>query len=481
MTLPAEIKTDALSRIVEEPLNPASLSAMQIAAISKLFALGNLTPLLHSTQRRMGEQWDASDNDEFIAFASRQLGKSWWGLAEAIETCIREPGSRVLYYAPTKDKLRDIVNDNMSPMEFWAPKGLIKRQKSADRWLIGESELRLCVLERAHVDRNRGINAKGLIVLEESCFVPSDDFRYAWESIIDAQRLRHKPRVLIITTPSIDENHFIHTLLLPRLAAKGAVAQFTIYDNPFLTLEDIEEIRKRVTEDTWRREYMAEVFRSKESVAIPEFDSRHIAKLSPPQYSHQLIGIDFGGSLDPHGIALCYYDYHLKKFCIYRGKLIPVNTSISDINAAAIEIEEGRPKGDLLRIVDCSGQISIELFNQGFSHIKPEKGPGSFEGHLQALRVAFQNDEILVDEAFQEMVGQLKHGKLNKQRTDFERAGGHHCDLIAAVMYAYKFKNESNPFPAHIYGSPDTHHMQHAPKQANLSSSLNSLQGRFNV
>lgn len=453
--------------MIEKPLNQADLTPLKIKAVKMLFSKGNLDPLLHSTQVKMKQGFLQSTSDEYLVFSSRQLGKTWLGLSLAIEFCIKNPGSRVLFYAPTKDKLRDIVNDTISPLQQWAPEGLIKRLKSQDRWIIGQSELRLCVLERAHVDRNRGINCKGLLVIEEGCFVSSEDFKYAWESVIDPQRLRYKPKVLINTTPSEDEEHYIHDILLPRLEELEAVSRYTIYDNPFLSPEDIEKIKARVTEETWKREYLAEIFRSKDTVAVPEYnDTSHSAEFEAPKYANWLTAIDFGGSLDPHSIQVCFWDYQKAKFCVYKDFLMPINTSIEEIVNKALEMEKIITGGKHFRVVDCPGQVSVELSKLKFDHMRPEKPPGSFDANLQATRVAFKNDEILIHKRCNSTRNHLKNGKLNKQRSDFRRTT-HHCDNIAALMYGFKYKQTHNPFPDNHFTPRQTHHT--SSKKTNLS------------
>lgn len=429
------------------------MSDKQLYAMAKLFEIGNLDPLLHSTQKNMKTAWQASGSDEYLIFSSRQLGKTHLGLCLAIETCIKQPGSRVLYYGPVRDKLKDIINDGLAPIIQFAPLGLIKRHKTEYRWSIGESELRLCALERAHIDSYRGQNAKGLIVIEEACFVDGEAWNYAWGSVIDAQRLRHTPKVLINTTPSSDEDHPIHNDVLARLEAVNAVARYQIYDNPFLAPEAIEKIRGRVTEEVWRREYLAEIFRSTVDVAVPEFDNRHIQKLTPPPFANWLTSIDFGGSMDPHGILLSYWDYVNKRWCIFKERLVPVNSSISEVIAAAKELEVEVTKGQHSRVIDCAGQVSIELAQHKFDHFLPTKGPGSFDASLQALRVGFQNDEIVIDLGCISTISQLKSGKLNKQRNDFHRNGSHHCDLIASALYGFKHIQTTDPYPAN-FGRP---------------------------
>jgi hypothetical protein len=348
---------------------------------------------------------------------------------------------------------------------LFAPEGLINRKKSEYRWQIGQSELRLCTLERAHIDKYRGWNAKGLIVIEEGCFVDSEAFSYAWQSVINPQRLRHNPKVLINTTPSVDEDHYIHTVLLPELELKKAVSNYTIYENPYLSLEQIEKIKKQVTEEVWRREYLAEIFRSTTSVAVPEFNDRHIVKIeAPPAYANWQTCIDFGGSLDPHGIALTYWDTKRSNWVIYKTHLMPPNSSIQEIRDFCLEFEKDKTNGRHDRVIDCSGQVSIELSRLKFEHMIATKGPGSFDASLQALRVGFQNDVIKINTSCAAGINQLKYGKLNKNRDDFFRNEKHHCDLIAALMYGFKVKVTHDAFPSNFGLHKEKYHRQIMPK-----------------
>jgi hypothetical protein len=450
---------------IEKSLDISTMTAEEIFRCRVLFYRGALGFLLHSAQKKMKENWEKSGSDEYLVFCSRQLGKTHLGLVIAIIVCIIWPGSRVLYYGPVKDKLKDIVNDGLAPILLFAPVGLIHRKKSEYRWQIGKSELRLCTLERAHIDKYRGWNAKGLIVIEEGCFVDSEAFSYAWQSVIHPQRLRHNPKVLINTTPSTDEDHYIHTVLLPELEAKGAVANYTIYENPFLTLEQIEKMKKQVTNEVWRREYLAEIFRSITSVAVPEFNERHVVKIeAPPAYANWQTVIDFGGSLDPHGIWLNYWDSKRSKYVMWKCHLMPPNSSIKEIVDFCLEFEKDKTLGRHDRVIDCSGQVSIELSRLKFDHMLPQKGPGSFDANLQALRVAFQNDVIEVNGSCTDGINQLKYGKLNKNRDDFFRNEKHHCDLIASAMYGFKVKVTHDPFPAHYGFSKEKYHRPTPPK-----------------
>ena len=471
-----------MPRVLEQPLNPATLTSQQMAACRTLFSRGQLGFMLHSTQKKMKETWEESGSDEFLIFSSRQLGKTLFGLVTAIEVCIKQPGSKVFYFGPTLKSLSDIVNDSLTFILQFAPEGMIIRHKTELRWTIGESELRLYPLERAHVDKARGKTCKGLCVIEEGCFVDSDAWTYAYNTVIDALRLHHQPRLLINTTPAEDEAHALHTDLLPKLEALGATARYTIYDNPFISDEQIAKIRSRVTPEAFEREYMAVITRSETTTVIPEFHvGQHRAKLTAPAYANWILSVDQGGSGDPTAITLCYWDYQAAKFCVYREHILPVNTVLSEIIDAARALEAHRTLGPIYRYGDVAGQVQIEYASKGYYLITPNKGPGSFEARIQALRVAIQNGKFVIDESCKETTRQFISGQYNKQRTDFKHDASSHLDALASVLYAYQHRDESNPFPVHTYGNQHSHHLANVPQTTGLESTLKSLQGRFQL
>jgi hypothetical protein len=254
-------------------------------------------------------------------------------------------------------------------------------------------------------------------------------------------------------------------VLLPELDAKKAVSNYSIYENPFLDETEIIKLKSQVTEEVWRREYLAEIFRSITSVAVPEFQERHIVKIEElPAFANWQTCIDFGGSLDPHGIALTYFDTKDSKWVIYKTHLMPPNSSIQEIRDFCLEFEKDKTNGRHDRVIDCSGQVSIELSRLKFEHMIATKGPGSFDASLQALRVGFQNDVIKINTSCAAGINQLKYGKLNKNRDDFSRNEKHHCDLIAALMYGFRVKVTHAAFPSNFGLHKEKYHRQIMPK-----------------
>lgn len=412
---------------------------------------------------------------ELLIFSSRQLGKTFWGLSFAISFAAKNPGTKVLYFAPTQKALQDIIADTMSQLIVWAPDGFIKRHKTSARWSIGQSELRLYSLERSVIDKmSRGTNAH-LIVTEEGGFVNSEDYKYAIEAVIRAQRNRFKAPLIHITTPSPDENHYIHTVTLPRCELSGLVARFDIYHNPFMTSEEIEDIKNSITKENWEREYLVKIIRDHTLVVCPEFNPSHIISQPIPKYTNFITSVDFGGVLDPHAILIAYWDFENARLVVCKEKILPINTGTDEIVESAKSLEKPFGLQHPLRVTDSQGQTTVDLGRMGFHTINPEKGNGSWEAGINAIRVAFQQNQIAVDESCVHLIQQLKYGMYTENRKDFKRTKEMgHLDLIAALIYAWRHKRTHNPNPiipeaAH----KDTHYI--SPSLRKKKSDLNKI------
>ncbi len=432
-------------------------------AVWAAFESGDLTFLFHDTQLLMFEMVNGNGSPELLIFCSRQIGKSFFILCFAIMHCLTHPRALVRIFCKTSEQVNDIIADNMAIVERLAPPGLIKRMKSEKRWRVGRGTIRIGPLAAAHVDGKRGGNAT-LCILEEGGFTPSDQYRRAIGNVINAQLMRSSGRLVHVTTPSEDLAHYVHTVVLPKCERVGAVARYTIYDNPQLTDAQIEETHARCTsEEEWEREYLVAVRRSEVSTVIPEFADRHVALLKPPAYAHWLTSLDFGGTVDKHGILLCYYDFERAKLCFFAERFLEKNTATRTIVTESVEMEkpakwrtdDGKPR----RVSDCPGQIVVDLRADGFNVRTPEKGDGSWEAGINALRLAFLRDQVEIDPSCRHLLMSLKYGQFTANRKDFQRTEQlGHLDMISAAIYAWRHKVVQNPFPPLLGKHRETHH-----------------------
>jgi hypothetical protein len=256
----------------------------------------------------------------------------------------------------------------------------------------------------------------------------------------------------------------VHTDLIPKLALCGALARFTIYDNPQLTEEQIKEARERcLTHEDWQREYLVELVRSTVLTVVPEFEERHIVKdITIPDRAYWTVSLDQGGVKDKHGILIGYYDFERALYVIVDELLLPVNTG-SDVIVPQIHqlIETIPDKHDHSIVADTPGQVRVDLSKLGLYAFSPKKKPGSFEAGVNFTRTIFKRDKIEIHARCESLIAALNYGQFNKTRTDFARTEAlGHCDMIAALIYFLRHQRTDNPYPARWGMHRDLHYTE---------------------
>lgn len=424
-----------------------------------LWAEGDLSWKLHSTQRAIDAAVKSSDASEVLVLSSRQLGKSWWALCYALECCIINPGIIVRFLAPKKDQIGDIIADNLGPIMRDAPTGLIERQKSDHRWRVAQSSLRIGALERAHVDNNRGGNAS-LIICEEGSFVNSDDYVYAVRQVIGPQLLRSQGKLIHVTSVNKDDPlHYVHTELKAKTQLSNSCFSYTIYDNPQLSEEQILKAQLDCggpKSPAWLAEYLNEIVRSEETVVVPTFDkAHHVKAFTLPEYSTYQVTIDFGGVRDKTAALLHTYDFERNKYLWVDERFFEPNTPTDVIIKGIREMEVGYQIES--RWADCPGQLQIDLDQAGYSITPPPKD--DWKAQINALQVAFGQDRMEIHPRCKMLIQTCESGRFNKQRTDFERSSilGH-CDALAAMGYGFRIAARENPYPV-VTPSRDFYHI----------------------
>jgi hypothetical protein len=383
--------------------------------------------------------------------SSRQIGKSYWACVYALEFLIRHPGKIARIVAPTLEQCHDVVQDNLAKIIEDAPKGFIIRRKSELRWdLINGSSLRLGGLKRAHVDSNRGGNCS-LCIYEEAGFTSGDDFNYGVNSVLGPQLLRSKGKEVFISTPSEEPDHPLHTNIKPYCEEIGSFFAYTVYDSPTITHDMIEEAMRRCggeNTEAFRREYLAEIVRSEGLMVVP-WNGQAIAPFSAPKESIWCVTVDWGGVRDKTVGLLHSYSFHDDKDMILDEVVFDANTSTRNI-VTGIETMVAK---NGIRVdkyfADVPGQVQVDLYETHKLSVSiPPKG--DWLGSVQTMAARMAANKIMLHPQCKFLIKSCKNGMFNKSRTDFLRTDDlGHCDALAAMMYAIRTKDISNPFTVH--------------------------------
>jgi len=401
----------------------------------------------------------STERDIVVPNISRRFGKSTICVTYSFEECIKR--RQDVRYAtaflvdveefikPICDQLLATCPDNVRP-EY--------RESKKTFYFPNGSRFKLVGLDK-NPNGIRG-NAIDILIIDEAAFV--SNLEYLYKSIIVPATADRKFKIIFPSTPPLTPNHFWVQELIPKAKLRGTYLELTLDDNTSLDDQEkqrlIEEVGGRQS-TTARREFYCEIIRDPELVIIPEFDPLRVMKpITLPEFYHPLTVIDFGGSMDKHGVIVCFWDFKRAKFCVYREALLNKNTPSSHIraNAARIEKDVRWPNDEVTRIGDAPEQLRIDLLAEDFYCAPPQKEKGSVKANINAVRLAMLKDEIEIDHCCEKLKLTLEYGTWLPTKEDWQRTEDlGHLDLLAALLYAYRHVDRSNPYPSYYGRSVD--------------------------
>jgi hypothetical protein len=470
-------------------------------ARAELWRRGHLSWKLHEDQLEVYHQLQASRASRFVMEIARRWGKTYMLALIAMETCLRRPKSRVVYGAPTLVHLREFILPTFDALIADAPPDACPvYNSSSGHWTFPNgSHIHLFGADnKLKANRGRGPGAQ-LAIFDEAGFTPV--LEYVLESVFDAQLLTTRGRTLIGSTPAEEPEHDF-TRIAERAEAQGNYARRTIYDNPTLSPEWVEEFTRRKAEekglsveefvrtDTWRREYLAERVIDKLLVVVPEWAQKReklLVAVPRPDYFDAMTVLDPGGH-DPHAATFGYWHFTAAKWVI-EDELLLRNGENSAGLVAELKAKEkalwgvekydgslraGReqpdetmlkqlpdwmqdlliaeaPEQPYIRWSDTNLELVRALYElHGMAFIPTEKS--DLEVQVNRLRVMVNAEEILIHPRCVHTDRHLRTTTWeNHKRRRWARKGGEHGDCLATLIYgARNLNRQRNPIPAHL-------------------------------
>ena len=411
--------------------------------------------LAHDTQKRMHAAFMASTSKLFVVNSSRRLGKSFLLCLIAVETALKIPGAQIKFAAPTQKMVRKIILPLIRQILETCPDSLRPRVNKVDgliEFLHNGSEIHIAGTEQAQADNLRG-TACDLAIIDEAAF--ASDLDYMVESILRPQMLtRPGARMILASTPPVTPDHAF-TQYAQRAMETDAYAKFTIYDNPLLTKETIEEYKIEAggeESSTWRREYLAEFVTDYDNALIPEATTDHLAEITAevlrPKFFQPYSVLDLG-FVDATGGLFGYYHFDAGRLVIEDEMLVNKSTTAEIVEMALAK--ERALYGDIppRRIVDGNSLAIADLNSDthNFKCYSPEKA--DLIAGVNRVRMDVGNKIILIHPRCKNLLTQLQYGTWDKNHTKFSRSStGNHWDLLAALVYFVKHVDRrTNPYP----------------------------------
>lgn len=393
----------------------------------------------------------------------------------AVEECLKKPNAVVKYAFPKQNSANKMLKPVMRKVLEDCPKHLKPEFMTADKCyrFPNGSEIQISGTDNGNIENLRGGDSH-LNIIDEAGFC--SDLTYGVRSVLGPTTKITKGRTIMVSTPSRSENHdFIQDWVLP-YQAESRIRTYTIYDNPQLNEEAIQEALSEypdgANDPMFRREYLCEIIRDADKTILPSFNSANeriiVTDLFDiPPYKDIYTSMDIGGS-DLTVVLFGYYDYMDATLCIL-DEYVCDGTTNSEILAENIKLKEktyftnpidksvDKP---FMRVADNNNKILLtdlyKLHGLLFTPSKKDKR----EAAINALDVAISQKKIKIHPRCSHLLYHIKFAEWNNQRTDFKRLKdsptgkirGGHADGLPALLYMHRsvVKNH-NPFPSN-YG-----------------------------
>lgn len=440
------------------------MSSNKIAVKHELWRRGILVWKLDDNQKELYELYHNGKDKVNVWLLSRRLGKTYTLAVLALETCLRAPNQIVKFLSPTKIQ----VNNNLRPLFRRlledCPDDVKPELKEKDYiyYFKNGSEIQLAGSEGGHAEKLRGGDAHLVIVDEAgSC----GDLEDIVKSILLPTTLMTKGKVLLASTPPTESEHDL-LKFIEDADLRGTLIKKTIYDNPRLTKEDIEEAVKEaggVHTEYFRREFLVEIIKDSSTSVIPEFTddvASDIVKEWPkPAFYDAYVSMDVGFR-DLTVVLFAYYDFRNAKLVV-EDEIVVNEHSLSlkklanDIRAKEVNLwkdSDHNPLKPYLRVSDIDLIVQSEISQHSggqVTFISAKKD--NKDAALNNLRMLIAAKKIVIHPRCQTLIRHLKNVKWRSptNKTDYARSPDDgHYDAVDAMIYLCRtVQFNKNPYP----------------------------------
>lgn len=443
---------------------------LDLAAIrtQAIWQRGLLSSMLHTGQldmQRLVEGIQQRGLKKGVVRTGRRYGKTFYLAVLGIATCLRKPGARVAFIAPTVKSLKTIILPIFNQVLQGCPTNLRPEYKKQDGVYVfpNGSEIHLAGTDNGHADKIRGTKAD-LVILDEAGFMT--DLKYVVNDICLPTLMYGDGFLLAASTPPTSPDHYFVEMLMQAELQDAAIHK-TIWDNPMLSSKDVldfaEAVGCKVDWDSmqiveksiaFRREFEAEILVDPESAVVPEFTEEKakaiVKEWKLPTRCNKYVIIDTG-YIDFTAVIFGYWDFHSAKAVVDDDMLIKFNTGgMNTEQLARVVCDRARSLwGDQPYLCHGDGDLIVlhELSRHGLPCSPVRKDV--LEAQVNSARIDIQNEKVVINPRARNTIAHIKYAVWNKRRNAFDRTEDHgHYDCLAAFIYFLRHvSRNSNPYP----------------------------------
>ncbi len=439
-------------------------------ALNQLWNRGELLFKLDSNQKELHNLFYNVKEKINVWLLSRRSGKSYTLLVLALEQCIKHPNSIVKYVAPTKMQLKTIIRPLMKKIVNDCPMDIAPEFKNNEYiyYFANGSEIQLAGSDSGHAEKLRGGDAH-LVIIDEAGSV--DDLDYIIKSILIPTTLTTRGKIVIAGTPAKMPDHpFVG--YIERADAKGTLVKKTVYDNPRLTKQDIEELIEEVggvNSADFKRELMCCLIKDPSLAVLPEFseelEKEIVKEWNKPQFYDTYEAMDLGYD-DLTFLVFGYYDFRANKLIIEDELVFDFkekDNHIAKLSERILNKEKelwfnpltNEIKEVSQRVSDIDKIALSELYKTSNGKLKFDiTKKDDKETAINNLRIMLASQKIIINPKCKTLISHLRNVKwrTTNDRKIFARSpDSGHYDGVDALLYLTRTINyKHNPYPSHF-------------------------------
>jgi hypothetical protein len=316
------------------------------------------------------------------------------------------------------------------------------------------------------IEGNRGPRCDFLF-LDEVCSYSEKDYDYLTKGVLYPQLTTSKFRKIIMTsTPARNPQHPWVVFDYPRIKARNNLMTFTVYENPLLTLDIIENIIENQyygnpKDPNFLREYMCHLIVDESARVIAEFKAdKHIFSGDLDEQLKDVEGVSKHwqgiiacdlGVTDLTGIVGIIVNTYTQKAVVCYERTLHGNT-LGEFAKEYLDLYTimSTKCENIISICDCFEQSMITLrrdYKLDFQ--RPLKR--SVEDNVAVAKNLFSRDKIIIHDSCKYLITQLINGMWDEKKLvnkDFTRSPIielSHLDHLVSLCYGLRKVHFNGP------------------------------------
>ena len=393
-----------------------------------------------SGQKQAYELIHRNDIQFLVLRWSRQCGKSIFCEVMLIEYLFKK-GSFNAYISPTFQLGRKVYNEITKMLE---PTNIIKKANATTLTIETIYGSTLQFLSMEAYTSIRGLTISGILVLDECSYYPDilPNGEEPWGNVIMPIIKARKPKVVFVSTPRGKRGILWEMYLRAKNGDRGyAELSRTIFDDDLVTKEEIEEIKRSVSELAFRQEFLVEFLDS--SLTFFQGFEECFTDYTFKERERTWIGVDLSSTGEDATVVTLINESMQVKQHVVTGNLDLKYKKIAAIidsvpNLVSCYLENNGVGTPMINEIKKLVRNKSKLYDWTTTNSSKEEIVSGLAVKIANKEIYFNNeDNGLFAELGKFIVKYTKTGRMQ-----FEGASGTHDDKVLSLCIALKCKED---------------------------------------